>query len=703
MSRTLRLAPLAAALATAFAAAAPAHAASGVVVGHGYYQHAKVCVDANGNARCDANEAAVYTDAQGSFALDGDGALVAVVGTDATLFDPATGISTPVARALTLRLPAGAGTVVGPLSTEVQAVVDAGSDVSSALADVAQRVGVSATQIAEDPNAELDQAVQALLFTESDGTLDRIANAVAEAGKNGNLPAALANRLDLDPITNVVVIFAENRSFQNVFSHFPGAVGANNETTGGFVPQKDRDGSTLSMLPPAWNGLTAPGQSVTVTQAMTTNVWTNKPFRIDSPHPAWGQPVVDQTVVTRDLYHRFYENQMQIGDGSNDRFVAWADSGGLVMGTWDGNRTDMWKVAKEYALADHFFQGAFGGSFLNHQYLVCACEPEYPNADTSPAHPTIAVLDLDQNGNYTHNLTTSATSPASAMSGPPAFVRSGNITPKNYFGDDTFRAVNTMQPPYQPSGNAPPANDPTGLYADPLAANTLPAQTQTNIGDLLGAKNLSWKWYAGGWDAASADRSNVYNPATGNFQAHHQPFNYFAEFDPVADVAARTAHLQDYDNLVADAAAGTLPAVSFYKPIGVNNEHPGYASLAQGDAHIASVLTALKASPQWKHMLVVVTYDENGGQWDRVAPPKGDLAGPGTRIPAVFVGPFVKKHVVDHTQYDTASVLRFLQHRFSLPVLNGLAVRDAALAANGAQPMGDFTNVLEFRNRSLGQ
>ena len=66
-------------------------------------------------------------------------------------------------------------------------------------------------------------------------------------------------------------------------------------------------------------------------------------------------------------------------------------------------------------------------------------------------------------------------------------------------------------------------------------------------------------------------------------------------------------------------------------------------------------------------MLIVVTYDENGGFWDHVAPPKGDRWGPGTRIPAIIVSPFAKKGYVDHTQYDTTSILRFITRRFELP------------------------------------
>ncbi|MGC8006344.1 alkaline phosphatase family protein, partial [Salmonella enterica] len=76
------------------------------------------------------------------------------------------------------------------------------------------------------------------------------------------------------------------------------------------------------------------------------------------------------SLVTRDLWHVFYQNQMQINGGKNDGFVAWADSGGLTMGHYADTRYNLrlWDVAREFVLCDNFFQGAFGGSFLNHQY-----------------------------------------------------------------------------------------------------------------------------------------------------------------------------------------------------------------------------------------------------------------------------------------------------------------------------------------------
>ncbi|HUP06567.1 MAG TPA: alkaline phosphatase family protein, partial [Caldimonas sp.] len=194
--------------------------------------------------------------------------------------------------------------------------------------------------------------------------------------------------------------------------------------------------------------------------------------------------------------------------------------------------------------------------------------------------------------------------------------------------------------------------------------------------------------------------SNGTSDAThGDFQAHHQPFNYYAFMDPVAHPDQRAAHLKDRDDLYADAAAGTLPPVVFYKPVGFQNQHPGYANVTNADEEIVNAITALHSSPQWRHMVILVTYDEFGGQFDHVAPPKGDLLGPGTRIPAIIISPFAKRGHVDHTLYDTASALRLITRRWSLPVLPGLSVRDAAVKASTGQRIGDLTEALELPER----
>lgn len=686
---------------------------SGVVTGS-YYRNAKVCIDANSNGRCDNGEASGTTDDNGGFKLSGQGAVVAEIGTSARRYDPATGSETPVTQPLVFRAPAAANGVVSAISTELAALMeDNGGDLATARTALAKRLGVTEAQLLADHNKLDDAAVKAALQTEIEQAIERIADAIAEAHDGGDVVKAMRNRFALEKIQNVVVIYAENRGFDNLYGLFPGANGIPGVTPASSTPtpepQKDFDGATLPVLPPVWSGVTATGQlpKYVITQAQATGM-PNKMFRIDDPAGFFNTgTVIDQSVITRDLVHRFYNNQMQINGGKNDKFAAYSDAGALSMGYFDGSQMKLWKIAQQYTLADNFFMGAFGGSFLNHQYLVCACAPTYPNADadSSPAKASISAIDLDADGNFVR-LTPAATSPASVLNGAAVYKNDSTLTPKDAKG--MFYAVNTMQPAYQPSGNAPAASDATKLYADTTKATTLPPQTQTTIGDLLNAKGLSWAWYGGAWNStlaiAKGDRAfpAAVPPAaqTPNFQFHHQPFNYYAEFDPVAHADARASHLKDFDaDFLADAAAGKLPAVSFYKPQGNLNQHNGYANVADGDEHIAEVIAKLQASPQWKNMLIVVTYDENGGFYDHATVPKADRWGPGTRIPALIISPYAKKGFVDKTQYDTASTLRFISHRWSLPPLAGLVERDTALRKNGSKPMGDLTAALDFGSK----
>lgn len=480
----------------------------------------------------------------------------------------------------------------------------------------------------------------------------------------------------IDKIQTVVVIYAENRAFDNLYGHFPGANGIDNASPES-LQQRDRDGSILKDLPPVWGGLTANGATPTVTQAMTDHL-PNAPFTVNDPR-GFNVPL---GTVTHDLWHRFYQNQMQIDGGKNDMFVAWADSGAMPMSNWDGSKTEMWAMAQKYTLADNFFMGAFGGSFLNHIWIACACAPYYPDADKSPAKPSISVV--EDNG---VTLKIAADSPKSALDGIPKFVSDGNLTPD-------FYAINTMEPPYQPSGNKPaPSQDPR--FADPNNPTTMPPQTEPTIGDLLSLKHISWAWYSGAWQYVLEHGNHKPVP---DFQYHHQPYNYYVNFAP--GTAARRNHIRDAGvggvSLIEAIDEGKLPQVAFYKPQGNLNEHSGYADIQAGDRHIADVVTHLEKSPQWPHMLVVVTYDENGGICDHVAPPKGDRWGPGSRIPTIIISPYAKRGYVDHTPYDTTSILRFITERFELPVLHGIVVRDEAIKAHGESLLGDLTNALDL-------
>ncbi|MDD2768799.1 MAG: acid phosphatase [Methylococcus sp.] len=451
----------------------------------------------------------------------------------------------------------------------------------------------------------------------------------------------------LSKIEHIVVIYAENRSFDNLYGLFPGANGIG-QASEEAQRQVDHGGSVLPYLPPIWlSGSANPDPAFPARLP-------NGPFRLDA------QPIgIALSQKTRDLVHAFYQNQEQINGGKMNRFAAVSDAGGLTMGYYDGSKLPMWEIAKEFTLADNFFMGAFGGSFLNHFWLVCACTPVFPDP------PAERIAHLDASG----HLRRAPDSPTSALRGPAAYTAS-RITPDGY-------AVLNEQPPYQPSG-IPPAAGGDRRLAD-VSKHPLPPQSFKTIGDTLNAKGVSWAWYAGAWNAAVEEGMRdthphqvIYGKGEGspNFQAHHQPFNYFASYAP--GTLERAEHLKDGTDFLAAIEAGTLPQVSFYKPQGKLNEHAGYADVLSGDAHIAELVRKIQASPLWPLTAVIVTYDENGGFWDHAAPPKGDRWGPGVRIPAIVVSPFAKRGHVDHTMYDTTSIIKFITRRFGLEPLPGV-------------------------------
>jgi phospholipase C len=261
-------------------------------------------------------------------------------------------------------------------------------------------------------------------------------------------------------------------------------------------------------------------------------------------------------------------------------------------------------------------------------------------------------------------------------------------------------AVNTIQPFYQP-------------YAPgTVVAKRLPPQTAPTIGDRLSAKGVDWAWYSGGWSNANGDVNaagwtNGSVPGTCGdpnaittavwpncpdklFQFHHQAFNYYAAYAP--GTAARAQHLRDEAEFMslAQGSGDTcgLKPVSFVKPIGAENEHPGYTNEDAGSTHLVNLLKAIEGGSCAENTMVVVTYDEFGGQWDHVTPPgqgtkRGphDASGPGTRVPALVIAQDLRgSFVVDSTSHDTTSILATIEHRFGLKPLTSrdAKVRDLA-------------------------
>ncbi|QES90854.1 alkaline phosphatase family protein [Rhizosphaericola mali] len=395
-------------------------------------------------------------------------------------------------------------------------------------------------------------------------------------------------------IKHIVVIYMENHSFDNLYGQFKGANGISNATQENII-QLDENGKPYQYLP-----------AIPLSSVFPTNM-TNGLFNIDQYIPA------DQE--TPDVVHRYYQERAQINGGKMNKFAQYNSTRGMTMGYYKTDLLPLKPIAENYTLCDNLFHSAFGSSFLNHQWLISAATPYFPEA------PETMRAKLDTNG---------------------IMERDGTVTPDGY-------AVNTVYSVNQPHPAA-------------KASHLVPNQTNPTIGDRLSEKNISWAWYSGGWDSAMAGKADP------TFQYHHQPFIYFKSF---ADgTKAKKEHLKDETEFIAAAKSGKLPAVSFIKPLGINNEHPGYSNVITGETHAVELINDVLNGPEGAETLVILTYDENGGFWDHVAPPVIDKWGPGSRIPCILISPFTKKHFVDHTQYETVSILALIEKRWGLKPLN---------------------------------
>jgi phospholipase C len=85
---------------------------------------------------------------------------------------------------------------------------------------------------------------------------------------------------------------------------------------------------------------------------------------------------------------------------------------------------------------------------------------------------------------------------------------------------------------------------------------------------------------------------------------------------------------------------------------------------------VVDLVSAIQNSLYWQDTAIIITYDEHGGRWDHVAPPVIDKWGPGVRVPAIVISPFARKAFLDHTQYETDSILKLIEERWSLAPLS---------------------------------
>ncbi len=226
----------------------------------------------------------------------------------------------------------------------------------------------------------------------------------------------------------------------------------------------------------------------------------------------------------------------------------------------------------------------------------------------------------------------------------------------------------------------------------------IPPVSTPSIGDVLLANAVSFAWFGEGWDQSVAEPANPDNV----YCNICNPFNYQTKF--MADPKLRGVATQDTADFYNDLHSGSLPAVSFVKPSGVNDGHPASSKFDIFEAFVRKLLTELQKNPElWQSTAVFITVDEGGGYYDSGYIQPLDFFGDGTRIPLIVVSPYSTGGHVKHSYTDHVSILKFIEKNWGLPTISKRS-RDnlpnpqgGGYAPTNSPAIGDLMDMFDFK------
>jgi phospholipase C len=279
-----------------------------------------------------------------------------------------------------------------------------------------------------------------------------------------------------------------------------------------------------------------------------------------------------------------------------------------VMGYHDARELpNYWSYARDYVLNDHMFEPALGWSLVSHLYLVSGW---------------------------------------SALCAPPqheaASCRSDLVNPDQG----------------EPSSNYTDASD-----SDDTADNSVaPDYGWTDLTYLLHRAGVSWAYYITAGTQPDCNHDYLYCPAEPQSTVTPEIWNPLPDFQTVHD-DGQLGHVVDSSRFYSDARQGTLPAVSWIVPNGAVGEHPD-SSIAVGQAYVTNLINSVMAGPDWPSTAIFLAWDDWGGFYDHVVPPKVDANGYGLRVPALVISALAKRGVVDHQMLSFDAYLKFIEDDF---------------------------------------
>jgi phospholipase C len=410
--------------------------------------------------------------------------------------------------------------------------------------------------------------------------------------------------------------------------------------------------------------------------------------------------------------------------------------GGVSMGFYNVQQGDapyLKSLADKYAMSDNYHQAVMGGTGANHIMMGTGDAIWFSDGHGNPAPPpenvvvdkgtpNAGIVSEIENPNAapgTNNWYTEdgygAGSYGSPSSGGGSYTNCSDsdapgvfsvlsyldslpyeVDPKCDAGH--YYLLNNYNPGYFGNG--------ANAYTDTNAANTVftvPPSSVRNVGDALLENNISFAYFGDQWNIYKND---PYQTVLGDEYCNICNFFQYST-SIMTNPALVAAHIQDTTDLYTDIANNTLPAVSFVKPSGLVDGHPGTSKLDLFEGFTKKIVDLVQANPKlWADTAIFVTFDEGGGYYDSGYVQPVDYFGDGTRIPMLLVSPYTKPGHISHQYNDHVSILKFIEYNWKLQPLTDRS-RDNLPnpRQKGANPyvptnspaIGDLTDLFDFK------
>ena len=470
-------------------------------------------------------------------------------------------------------------------------------------------------------------------------------------GENPDLPPPTVSEAGIHQIKHVVIIMQENRSFDSYFGTFPGADG---------IPMADGV-PTVCVPNPATKACDKPYHDTADENAGGPHGTINATADLDGGK-------MDGFIAQAE--QAFAENKARCKP--DDPNCAGA-SGIDVMGYHTAAEIpNYWSYAQDFVLNDHMFEPVATWSLPAHLYMVS----EWSARCSKAGQPQSCVNSLDASTppdfgaahDVERTIITACSAGNRTKACTAALAKAGiDASIAAQLDEVITRACKDPGESYASCAAAVDKSDIPPALKQKLvdAAETFapPEYAWTDLTYLLYKASVSWKYYVfNGIEPDCEDDSSVTCAPIKQDATTPGIWNPLPYFDTVKQ-DGQLGNIQSLTSFYRDAKAGTLPAVSWVTPNGAVSEHPP-ALVSTGQAYVTGLINSIMQGPDWDSTAIFLSWDDWGGFYDHVAPPKVDQAGYGFRVPSIVISPYAKQGYIDHQTLSHDAFVKFIEDDF---------------------------------------